>query len=176
LILNGWQNISESNAQKALGTQLNYVISPGLSVTYNTFIGTEAFFRHFHDLILRYSPSDLWTLALQADLGFQADSPGGKDATWNGFTLIARHSLSKTLSLVGRVEQFEDPQQVLIAASNGYAFRSWGASLGADCTLDQNVLWRNEARTLSNDQPVFTAHNGPTKTNTVVMSSLSVAF
>ncbi len=176
LILNGWQNISESNAHKAIGTQLSYAFSPNFSLTYNTFFGQESAFRHFHDLYFKYSPTDSWWLALQLDAGFQTGLTGGKASNWRGFTAIAKYSLSQKLALVSRIERYEDPQNILIASSNGYAFKSWGASLGADCALDSNLWWRNEARRLFADHPVFTAHNGPTRSDTLVVSSLSVTF
>ena len=179
LVLNGWQNISENNSQKAAGTQLSYSLSPSLSITYNTYVGTDASFRHFHDLVLKLTSSDYWTFGLQMDVGFQNVAPSGtsdRSAFWSGFSLISKYTPSKGLGLSTRVEEYSDPRQVLISSSNGHAFRAWGASIGADSTLDSGIMWRNEVRSIFADQPVFNSRNGAHKTSTVAVSSLSVAF
>lgn len=176
LVLNGWQNISENNPQKSVGTQLSYAFSPEFSVTYNTLFGKEFAFRHFHDLILKYNPSEYWNFAAQADIGFQEDSAVGGKANWNGLALVAKRVLSPSVALVGRVERFADKKQVLIAATNGFSFKTWGASLGVDTTLDTNIWWRNEVRGYSAENEIFTSHSGFKKTDAVLVSSISAAF
>src|SRR5581483_2607069 len=39
--LNGWQNISETNDDKALGFRVDYVVSPHVTVGYDNFLGNE---------------------------------------------------------------------------------------------------------------------------------------
>lgn len=176
LVLNGWQTISENNSSKSIGTQLSYSPSSEVTLTYNTIFGQEASFRHFHDLVLKYLPSDRWTLAAQFDLGFQRAAVGGDDARWFGFTLIAKRALNRVVSVVARAERYKDPQQVLIAASNGAPFSVWGGSLGVDTSLTSRVGWRNEVRTLWSRDAVFPSGAGFSRDATVVVSSLSVAF
>lgn len=176
LILNGWQNISETNESKALGTQLNFTPSATLSFTYNTFFGREASFRQFHDLIIKYSPTEVWSYALQADIGFQDEAALGHDASWDGFALIAKRMISKSIGLVSRVEYYSDPKLVLVSTPGGTPFRAWSGSLGVDATLDANVWWRNEVRGYWADQAVFPSNEGFKKNDGVIVSSISAAF
>lgn len=176
LVLNGWQNISETNSAKALGTQLVYVFNPQLSVSYSTFVGRESSFRHFHDLVFRYAPSEAWNLAAQADIGFQDEAPGGGNATWGGFALIAKRSVSKSVAISARIERYIDPKQVLIPATNGHSFRAWSSSVGVDTELDSKLWWRNEIRGYLADEAVFPHRSGFKTTDGVIVSSISAAF
>ncbi|MBL7716476.1 MAG: porin [Bdellovibrionales bacterium] len=176
LVLNGWQIISENNQNKALGTQLSYSFNPKLTLIYNTFFGRESSFRHFHDLILKFTPDEAWSFAAQADIGFQDEAPGGQNASWNGFSVMAKRSISQMFAITSRVERYTDPKQVLIASSYGHAFQSWGASLGLDANLDSNIWWRNEVRGYFSDQAIFPSDNGFKTTDGVIVSSISAAF
>lgn len=159
LVLNGWQNISESNRQKAIGTQLAYNFSPKFNVSYNTFVGHEYAFRHFHDLVLKYTPSEAWSFALQADIGIQKEALGGTHAKWGGFTFIAKNAFTKTLSASARIEYYADPKQVIIPAVNGEPFRAWSASLGIDAALDDQATWRNEIRGYHSNSAIFASRS-----------------
>lgn len=176
LVLNGWQNISESNADKALGTQLSYTPSSALTLTYNTFFGRESSFRHFHDLTLKFTPSDQWSFAAQADLGFQSEATGGSDPRWGGFSVMAKRTVSRAVSLAARVEYFTDPKQAVVAASNGYALQAWSGSLGVDVALDTHAWWRSEVRGYRAGNPVFTSADGFSSSDGLVVSSISIAF
>lgn len=181
LILNGWQHISESNMAKSIGTQLNYIPTSEWTLTYNTYFGQESSFRSFHDVIVKYSPSELWTYALQADIGFQIEAPGGDHASWSGFALIVKRNLNPNTGVVVRVERYADPKQVLINSATsalpaGTSFRAWGASLGLDQGLAGNIWWRNELRGYWSDQKVFPSSNGFRPNDGVLVSSISAAF
>ncbi|HEV2671314.1 MAG TPA: outer membrane beta-barrel protein, partial [Gemmatimonadales bacterium] len=41
-ILNGWQNISETNTDKAIGMRLDYAATPNVALGYANFVGNEA--------------------------------------------------------------------------------------------------------------------------------------
>ena len=171
LLLNGWQNISESNTQKAVGTQLAYDFTPNFSLVYNTFFGHESnAFRQFNDFTFKWSPSELWKVHFQADLGFQ-DSD-----SWGGFSLMAKRTLSSRWALNGRVEYYSDPEQVILNTGTANPFRAWGASLGVDTTLDTAAWWRNEIRGYWAGNAVFPAQSGLKKTDAVIVSSISFAF
>lgn len=174
LLLNGWQNISESNGDKAVGTQLVYAFTPSVSLTYNTFIGEEAAFRHFHDFILNWVISEKWTVAAQGDIGFQ-DQPTGYEH-WYGGMAIAKAQVSNKVGLVGRFERYSDPQQLVIATGVPDAYQAWGASFGVDTNLHEGVMWRNEFRGFWSKNPVFPSESGLEDHNYSVVSAFTVAF
>jgi hypothetical protein len=175
-LLNGWQNISESNAEKAIGTQIAYAFSPATSLSYSTFFGREAGFRHFHDLVAKWSPNPLWTWGVQADVGFQDRGPGVDAARWYGFALIARRAVGSAGALAARVEHYADPNQVLVTTSSGEAFSAWGLSLGFDLRLDEGVWWRNEWRGLAARNSVFSSADGMRAQDHTWVSALAMEF
>ena len=138
--------------------------------------GREAAFRQLHDFILKVNPSDAWSLQLQVDLGFQDASVTTQKSRWNGFSFMAKRSLSSTVAVNGRVERFSDPNQTLIATGTPDAFRAWGASIGVDTPLDTSAWWRNEVRSYWADAEVFPARSGLKKNDNVLVSSISIAF
>ena len=77
LVLNGWQNIRETNQAKALGTQIQWQATDKLLINSSTFYGNEQpeglvrRRRFFHDFYARYAASDRLSLALVFDVGKQ---------------------------------------------------------------------------------------------------------
>lgn len=41
-LMNGWSNITETNRDKAIGTQIDYKVTDKFKITHNTFVGNEA--------------------------------------------------------------------------------------------------------------------------------------
>ena len=176
LILNGWQNISESNPSKAWGTQIAYLPNQNLSLTYNTFFGNELGFRHFHDIVIKAKLSEKFSLAAQADLGFQSRTLGSGSGRWYGYTFIARQEWSKIQALVLRFERYVDDQHIIVSTPGGERFRVYGASLGYDRHLTSALVWRNEVKKLFADQNVFLAHDDHQSNETLWVSSLGLTF
>lgn len=175
-VINGWQVISENNHSKTLGTQVSASFSPRLSASYSTLIGQEAEFRHFHDLVLKYEPSDQWTCLFQYDIGFQKQAGAPGFNRWNGFTVIGKYALSKTNALVARVEQYSDPQQVIVATGTPNGFDVRAVSLGYDASLAPELVWRSEARHFWSNDAIYPSRSAPSATDGVFVTSLSAGF
>jgi hypothetical protein len=179
--LNGWQNISESNGDKAIGLQLAYMPSPRFSATYNNFIGNEipdslpSQLRFFNDLVIRGAVSDALQLALITDFGMQKKNDGGS-STWYGTALQARLQLGDITALVGRVEYYADKDQVIVVTGTPDGFRTFGASLGLDVSPFPNFLWRIEARGLSSVDPIYPFRDGVNGRDAFVVSSFGLTF
>ncbi len=170
LVLNGWQNISENNSSKSIGTQITYTANDSLSLSYNTLIGNEARFRHFHDFIMKTKISTSYSLWFQGDYGSQSHS-----GDWNGFALINQFNLSQKLSLSVRGERYSDPNQVIVV-TGGNAFKAWGASLGADYKPVDAILYRFEARSLFANKSVFQSKSGLKQNQTVLVLSMGLSL
>ncbi len=176
-ILNGWQNISESNQNLALGTQLSYAPNPEWKWTYNTFIGRESSFRHFHDGVVSFQPNATWTFLAQADIGFQDQAPTGEAGHWKGATLIVRKKLTANLAISARGERYEDGHRILVTNTpNGRSFRVWGASLGVDLEPETGFLFRNEIRGFQADDDVFPTRSGERQNQAFFVTSVSYRF
>jgi hypothetical protein len=175
-VLNGWQNISESNMAKSLGSQLSFTPSATLSVTYNTLIGKEAELRHFHDLVLKWSVTNHIQLGTQADIGFQKLAASNSYATWYGASLVGRYVLTERVALAIRLERYWDKNQIIVTSVSPNGFRSWGASLGADVQLHPRVVWRNEVRGFWSGDPVYPLGADLQTSDGFVVSSLALTI
>lgn len=174
-ILNGWQNISENNDSKSVGTQISYSPSSKWSATYNTLIGKELEFRHFHDVVLKYAVNDDWQMGLQGDLGFQSQA-GASAAKWYGAALIQRYALTKTVAIAGRVERYFDDRQIIITTGTPNGFQTWGASANVDVQVDPRMVWRTELRGYWSRDSVFPTRESISERDGVVVTSLSVSL
>lgn len=91
-IMNGWQNITDNNKDKALGMQAAYKITDKMKFTYNNFIGNETTAptktdsigtvymyskgytrntRYYQNFIYHYDVTDRFSIAASFDIGFQ---------------------------------------------------------------------------------------------------------
>ena len=174
-ILNGWQNISENNDSKSIGTQISYSPSSKWSITYNTLIGKEIEFRHFHDAVLKYTVNDDWQMGLQGDLGFQLRS-GSAVGKWYGIALIQRYALTKTVAIAGRAERYFDDRQIIVSTGTANGFQTWGASANLDVQVDPRMVWRTELRGFWSKDSVFTTRDSISARDGVVVTSFSVSI
>ena len=172
-VVNGWQNISENNEDKAVGVRLDWTPIQSLTLTYSNFVGREAHattgdqdVRFFNDFVARYTPNDRAVFLLTGDVGTQDDD------TWYGASLVGRYWVTPTVGITGRVERFDDEDGVL---SPG--LRTNGASLGLDVARGP-AMWRTEFRALfGGDDELFPdreSDSGFSENNAILVTSLSV--
>jgi hypothetical protein len=179
-VVNGWQNISETNRSKAIGGRLDWTATPNVTLSAYNLIGNEvpdsvdAQLRVFQGASVKVLASDKVTLLGTFDFGTQ--DLGGENGRWYGTSLIARVQATPTTALVARVERYDDPRQVIIATGSAGAFKANGGSIGIDLTPAPKVLWRTELRTLAGSNAVFPKRDGNAKGNTFVVSSLALTF
>ncbi|NBV42951.1 porin, partial [bacterium] len=148
LLLNGWQAISDSNTDKAVGTQIVWTPSDRFMVNSSTFIGNEQpnlsskKMRYFHDLYAVWTLSDQLRVAPMLDAGVQENGAGGWDS-WGGAAVLAQANLYKDWRVGGRIEWYSDPNAVVTSGAESVL----SASLNVDHDLNGQVLWRNELKT-----------------------------
>jgi hypothetical protein len=184
-ILNGWQNISNYNAPPAVGSRVDYVASPNLTLSYDNFFGDvaadslSAQYRLYHDFIVQFAATGRWQLSGMLSLGTQGRSaPSGKAAMWYGASVFAKFRLCPNVGLVARLERYADPDQVIVLTGLPDAFRTTGTSVGVDVTLDPRVLWRTELRGFRSDAAVWpTRRSGDFAANDwFAVTSLALTF
>jgi hypothetical protein len=182
VVVNGWQNISENNGDKSIGGRIDWALSPSVAVSYYNLIGNEtpdtlpAATRFYNGVSVRLTLREL-TLQATVDGGRQ-DAVGGAEAWWGG-AFIARLQMTERTTLAGRVEAFEDEEQVLINAGPGTGFRAWGGSLGFDFEPEDGVAFRMEVRGLRARDRIFPdrgAVNGVSRINLALVTALAVTF
>lgn len=187
LIVNGWQIISENNAQKTLGTGVEYSFGH-YSLAYNTLFGDEvsadlngaprsAEFRHFHNLILRGQNSESFEWAAQFDVGFQQRPSQADFSQWIGASLMGRYNFGQGQKINLRLEGFSDPEQVIVVTGRSEGFQVYGVSVGFDRFLEHGLLWRTEVRHLTSKDRVFPEGSGDfSNQNSTFSTSFAMAF
>lgn len=189
-ILNGWQNITENNRDKAFGSQIQYKILPNLTLTLNQFVGNEApnserkQIRLYNNTILEWNLSEHWLLALQADIGAQRSgerfvyepwlhiydpSLGTYRETksrafrqWYHGTVWLSYKPTPDYRLSVRVERFYDPEQVLAVTGTKNGFLTNGYTLTLDILHFDPAMLRLEYVYRRSMDSVFPYRDGKT--------------
>ncbi len=151
-VLNGWQNINETNDSKAIGLQYQRPLSEKVTFTYNNFLGDERIvsksdrFRGYHNFILKWLSSESWNFLGGIDFGHQAQQKNSGIDAWAATSLTARQILSSVQSLAYRLEYYLDPHQSNIVTGTKNGFNVVSASMNYDQQVLKNLLWRTEVR------------------------------
>jgi hypothetical protein len=184
-VINGWQNISETNSDKALGVRVDYTVSPRLALAYDGFVGNEMpdtaakQTRLWQEGIITLGLTDRLQLRGTFDYGTQQRKSGGGHAVWRGWATIARYQASPTLAVATRGEGYSDPEQVIVLTGQGYGLRATGWSVNTDVVPHPRLLWRTEWRGLSARDPLFPARSkvgGLAKDDPLLVTSLALTF
>lgn len=122
LVLNGWQNIRETNQAKALGTQIQWKPTSKILINSSTFYGNEQpqdsliRRRYFHDFYITYSAGARTSLALVFDVGKQQSAGQHGYDTWHSGSVFVKQQLADKLSATLRGEYYYAERGVLISS------------------------------------------------------------
>lgn len=148
-VLNGWQNVSEDDENKALGLALRYR-AQNFEANYSNYIGhyleNE---RSFHDFNATWRARDWLTLCALFDLGLQRSA--GQQKFFGTFNTQAQLRLDHLQSLSFRIERYEDVNGLNVPTSNERDFSVWGYSVGYNRSLNDQTQFRVEWRYFKND-------------------------
>lgn len=186
-LLNGWQQISDTNAPLAFGSWLEYKPTDQLSVNWNTYAGIERSpaapanrYRWFQDLYAVYAPGTKWSFTGSVYYGWQeVEQPEGGYAThqWWQANASARYALKPDRSLYVRAETFHDPDQVMIVPITGaYGFDASSATLGYDVNITPAVKLRMESRYFLSSQEVYVRDGSPVKDDLWITGGITARF
>lgn len=178
-LINGWQNISETNTDKAIGTRIDFAPRDGVTWSHYLYVGTETLgrMRVFTGVSTVAAVTPKVKLEAEFDVGQQGEAAGGGTDAWMGGVLAARFMLTPRFALVARGERYEDADQVIIVTGGPDGFKATGGSLGLDFAPGDGFMWRTELRTLSADSPLFDdrdAFTGRSKTNLVLVTAFTL--
>jgi hypothetical protein len=177
-VMNGWQNISETNSDKAVGGRVDWQVSPALTLSYGNFFGNElpdsvpASTRAFNQVLAK--------LSLPAGLVVQGQFDYGKQggSVWFGWTLTGRKPVTPAVAVAARLEQYSDPDQVIVVTGTPNPLKTVGGSLGLDVGRTDGLLWRTEVRGLRASAPLFPsggAANG-SRNSLLVVTSMALSL
>jgi hypothetical protein len=182
-VVNGWQNISENNQDKAVGARLDYARSSSTTFSYYNFVGNEVSssrLRVFNGVGFKSGLTSAFTLQGNVDYGRQQQAVTGSDSWWS-VGLIGKLQVTPVVGISGRAERYQDPDQVIVVTGSPGGFKATMASLGLDVSPLGNtrVLWRSELRGTWAGDPVFpnrSAATGTSTSNTLLVTSLALTF
>jgi hypothetical protein len=169
LVVNGWQNIMETNGDKAIGTQIQFKPSESVLLNWSTFTGNEApdsaasRLRIFNDVYAVVTLTPAWTAALVFDIGVQ-ENDGNSSDLWHGGSLMTRYSFSENWAVGGRLEYFSDEAGVIVPTGTPENFQTVSASVNIDLTIVPNLVWRIEGRMFESKDAIYPSGSG-LKTN-----------
>ncbi|WP_233553731.1 outer membrane beta-barrel protein [Algoriphagus lacus] len=181
-LLNGWQQIKDQNSNKAIATQVEFRPNNYWLINWNTYSGKESSasepgfvgWRYFTDAFFIYS-KDRWAMTGSFYIGSQEQSSG--NATWWNANLIAQYSLTKKLSLVSRIEYFEDDRSVqIVPITSVVGFSSYGSSLGINYRIAENFMFRTEGRVFFSDQEVYLRNGQSVSNSSMLTTNFTVWF
>jgi hypothetical protein len=190
LVLNGWQRILETDASKAVGTQVQYKPAEGVLLNWSTFAGKEGGNRYFSNLYGAFDFSEAVTLVAAFDVGWQqVTAPAGNRTYhhWFNPNMMVRCQPVEKWALAGRLEYYHDPNNLIIPAADlgdnhlVTGFQTWSPSVNFDYFPAKKVALRLEGRLFRSRQPVFVRHDtpgspSPTRTNGTVATSVAFKF
>lgn len=167
-LLTGWQRIHRpnDNTTPAIGHQLIYTASDTLSLTSSSFIGNDRSdaarqMRYFHHGNLRWQLTPKLGLLFALDIGAeQSAEDAGRYAVWLGQSTIVKYQWTPTVAIAGRVEYYQDRQQVIVSTNTDRGLQAMGYSINLDVQFPKQVLWRNELRYLNSTQALFLQSHG----------------
>ncbi len=181
-LLNGWQQIQDVNQNKSIGTQLEYRPTNWLLLNWNTYVGneqssnhTEFGTRYFTDLFFIYSKGK-WSATGCYYIGLQERS-NMKNGYWWQANIIGRYDITNKLSVTGRLEYLDDPDQVIITPiTNASHFNSYSSSLGLNFKVAGNIYFRAEGRTFFSNKEVYERDGSPVKNSNLLTTNITLWF
>ena len=195
LILNGWQNIKETNGDKALGTLVTYKPNQKLTINSCSFAGNEKAdtakqYRLFHDLNFIWNATEKFSMILAMDIGVQqqpkVDTADTKWDAWHGGSLQLRYAFTKKLSASLRFEEYWDKNMVIVTptpvvdpttgAFRNAAYNCVGGSVNLDYKPYKNVMWRTELKYMKSDDTIFYNAEGFTDNKATLTTALMISF
>ena len=186
LVLNGWQNIRETNQGKALGTQIQWKPTAKLLLNSSTFYGNEQpqdslkRRRYFHNFYLTYAATERLNLALVFDVGKQQSAGHHGYDSWHAGSAFVKYKLADKLSTTLRGEYYNADRGVLInsimPAPTEARFLAGGTSLNLDYLPTANVAFRVEGRYLRAQSAIFQHDSGASRNYGNLTTSVALSF
>lgn len=180
VILNGWQNIAETNDSKSFGMNINYIASDALELNYGNYFGDEgnsfvgSRFRNYHHAYARYQFNDKFHAMLGLDFGNQ--DLGTQKENFYFVTFISQYKINEKVSIALRLEQVDDDFQILVATDTNRGFTGQVYTFNINYHISENAMFRVESKLFKTDNNIFTEGDTNESNNEVISTSLAVRF
>lgn len=160
-LVNGWNNVEDSNAGKTLGLTSAYTTKKfaWTNVYYvgpeSVAVGKKGGMRHLYDTTLLLTPNDMFNAYINLDYGQDRD-PSRAKSVWSGVAAAAKLSPTGWFALTPRIEVFSDHDGL----STGTAQRVKDFTLTGEFKMKEGILSRLEYRRDWSNVRFFERGNG----------------
>lgn len=204
-VMNGWQNITDQNKDKSIGTQFKFFLTPNFTIIANQFAGNEApdferkQTRFYNNTILEWKALDWLAFAASGDVGAQkakesfqyepwwkeinptlgiyTNRESGVYNQWYHGTFWVSFRYEDLYRLSFRAERFYDPKQVMATTYTRNGFLTNGYTMTFDFLEWNPGLIRFEFIQRESMDPVFeTDKNKHTRVERIFVAAASVRF
>jgi hypothetical protein len=179
-LVNGWNEVQDSNGGKSYGATIGLTPTSKSTVTFNYYGGQEgsdaisgigftsagARGVNMGDFIATYQLSAKTKLAVNADYADAKGFDGSSGGKWSGVAAYVTHTLTDKWTLAARGETFSDPDGLRVAG--GGRFNSLTGTLSYNSSKDSQ--FRLEVRYDKSNVAAFNADNGSMKDNRTTLT------
>lgn len=182
-LLTGWQRITmlKGNSLPSFGFQWMHAFNNNAKFNWSFFTGTDQpdanrkmrYFNNFYYQATR----NKFSYTLGFDLGFEQKRKSASTYYyWLSPVVIAQYALHDKLKIGGRIENYNDPSNVITRGANNQPVNANGISFNLDYTPTSSFLIRGEWRNLSASNEVFQVKDGTSKKINNITLSFSYRF
>jgi hypothetical protein len=174
-VVNGWDNVKDSNSSKSVGAQLALTLPSNAALFLNVVVGPERAGKNEDDRTFLNLVGS-WKLGSGSAVGIdtvwatEENAVGpGLDGTWGGVALYGRLGLGPSFALVLRGEVFDDPDGVRTGTPQTLS----ELTLTPELKLAPGLVVRADLRLDRSSRDVFEKESGLTGTQpTVLLNAL----
>lgn len=179
LILNGWQNIAETNNGKSAGIQVNYRPVDGLELNYSNYIGNESTLndqvklRIYNNFYAKYYLEPNWHVTGSFDFGRQELLNSTEWGNVFSIMVLTQYEINENFNIAARIEHFNDKNEILMFTGmpNGFTNTNFGVTI--DYMPVDFVKCRIEAMSYTSPDDIYNA--GPTDSQNTFLLVGSIA-
>ncbi len=182
VILNGWQNIGETNKSKAFGMNINFKPSNVIELNYGNYFGdegtrfTSSKYRVYNHFYFRHQTTEKFHYMVSFDYGTQEPIPSNQTESFYFLTLISQYQVSDKFSVAFRFEQVDDSHQIVIPTNLANGFSGQVYAINFNYHISENAMFRIEGKFYDTKNIIFTEGPENKSGNELIVGSLAVRF
>ncbi len=180
LVLNGWQNISETNSAKSVGIQLNFRPLDELELNYSNYLGNESpvsgqtkilFYNNFY---ARFDIDEVWHVAASLDYGTQEQWDSSDQGNIFGIMGLFQFRASQRFHIAARIEHFNDSKEIIVITGTPNGFQNSNLGITLDYIPVEYVKCRLEARSFTASDDIYTSGDNNSQNTFVLVGSIAL--
>ena len=184
LYLNGWQRINRenNNSQPAGGAEITWKPNDNITLNYSNYLGTEGadsvrVRRFYNDFYGIFQLTKAFGITVGLDYGIQQQSKGSTNY-YQVFLPVAigRYQFTDKWAVAGRIEYYQDKNNVLIAVGAPNGFITTGYSANLDYAPSKNAIIRIEGKLYHSSDPIFVQGNRLVNSDPLITTSFAISF